>query len=107
MTDKEQYELIGKIVSDYAERDKELKTLRVKAAEIGKSMGSIGSQLEKCPEFLLFSGETADMRFFHRTPLVKKEDLADLDTIINLCNQIRSNIIELERLEQQKKSLGI
>ncbi len=107
MTDKEQYELIGKVVSEYTRIEKELNMLRIKVREIGKTMVSIGNQLKESPELLVFSGETTDMTFFGRTNQIKKEDLANLDTIISLRDQIRNNITELEKLAQQKKDLGI
>jgi hypothetical protein len=106
MTEKEQYELMGKVTSEFQEKSRELQMLKIKAEEIGKNLVKIGTQLEKNPEFLIFSGETANPQFVRIAPF-KKDILTSFNTIIDLCNQIRNTIVDLQRLEEKKKALGI
>ena len=106
MTDKEQHELIGKVVSEYQERNRELQMLKIKAQQIGENLVEIGIQLKKGPEFLIFSGETVSLRFYNDQQF-KKDILVDCNAIADLCNQIRNLMDDLQHLEEQKRGLGI
>jgi len=74
--------------------------------ELGGVLAHVGSQLQNGPEFLLFSGESFDSRFSGQAAL-SETDFPEFDVLRTLCGKIRSLIIEVLALEEQKKKLGI
>jgi hypothetical protein len=106
MTEKEQHELIGKIVLDLKRKTEEFEALKIKASTIGRNLKLIGQQLEEKPELITFWGELLEGESSGITQ-IKIDMLIDYSTLKNLRDEIKGLLFDLKKLEEQKKRLGI
>ena len=115
MTEQDQDLLVGKAVRELRDLRETLAKLDSRAHAIGDTFATVGQQLRTNGAYLRFSGEAAEIRFTvqadsrHRyTTVPKMPDKADidLDTVVALRDEMRTVILEIERLEKSLAEMG-
>jgi hypothetical protein len=94
------------VLLNFAKTKKRLAVLEEEARTIGRELSSLGSALERSPEFVSFDGQGMGANYH-----VKRQDFkaASLDPkrIANLADDIRKTLDEKRHLEDKVKQLGL
>jgi hypothetical protein len=105
MTEEGQDAIIGRVVREYAATSKKLAALQSEARSAGNDMRNLGRVLEASPEHITFNGGPMEIRFEPRVDFDAKR--LNLERISELCAEIRTLTIELDKLAEEKRRLGV
>src|SRR5438132_843563 len=109
MTQQEKDALIGQIVRESIEHERELRTLTVAIKEIGERLTSLGGTLSSAPFAVIADARGKILSDRMSGPFVSDDykDVLDYERIAGLEQQIREHSRELGRLRGQRADLGV
>lgn len=115
MTQEDTDLLVGKAVRELRDLRETLAKLDSRAHAVGDTFAMVGQQLRTSVVYLRFCGEAADTRFTvqadsrHRytsTPKLPDKADIDLEAIVALRDEMRTAILDIERLEKSLADMG-
>ena len=90
-----------------------LAKLQEKARLMGNAFSTVSNHLSNKPELMRFERETTDTRFVEQNtnrgysgPRIPAKDDLDIEKVIAVRDEIRTNLLEKERLERSLKEIG-
>jgi hypothetical protein len=99
MSEEEKDRLIGQTRREYREAKQALDALKKQAAKLGDRLSKVGNVLMSAPESLIFGGQSHDGRFHNTIELANIQEFDNMGLFV-VTNNIRDNIVKVEKLRQ-------
>ncbi len=107
MSQDEKDAVVGRLVRERGEVQRNIATLRAEARRFGEMLHQIGQELENCPENVAFNGVEGNIKYARSARTVFDAKDIDGSRIVKLVTDLRIALDKLDRLNQEAKSLGI
>jgi hypothetical protein len=107
MSQDEKDAVIGRIVRERGEVQRNIAALRAEARRFGEMLYKIGQELENYPEHVAFNGVEGNIKHARSASTVFDARDINGNQIVKLVTDLRIALDKLDKLNQEAKSLGI
>ncbi len=103
MTSQEQVAVVGRLMREQRENDRQLGLLRVELDQVGQVLVELGQTLQQSPDRVTFDGEPLPIKFDRSN---FPSEILDGAKLQKLCYELRERLQRRDQLLQQARSLG-
>lgn len=108
MTESAQDAVIGRVVRERSEAQRQVDLLTTEASRLGRIFGELGGGLQNDPAHVVFDGQGVAHEYLRGDgkPLYQAEDIRG-DKVATLVDDLRTKLELLANLKRQAASLGV
>lgn len=103
MTSQEQDAVVGRLMREQKETDRQLGLLRVELDHVGQVLVELGQTLQQSPDRVAFDEEPLPIKFDRSN---FPSEILDGAKLQKLCYELREQLQRRDQLRQQARSLG-